>query len=86
MLVSGNGARGIKTEVELTMTNGAVLYGEMFLGAELQVLDILNGDAQFLPFEGMGGALSVINKASIAQITQHHNAVVDDSKLVALAS
>ena len=71
MLVSKYDAQGIKTEVELTMTNGTVLHGEMFLCAEQQVLDILNGDRQFLPFEGMDGAVSVINKSAIAKITQY---------------
>ncbi len=71
MLVSKNDAQGIKTEVELTMTNGTVLHGEMFLCAEQQVLDILNGDRQFLPFEGMDGAVSVINKSAIAKITHY---------------
>ena len=33
MLVSKNDAQGIKTGVELTMTNGSVLYGDMFLCA-----------------------------------------------------
>ncbi len=80
MLVSRNDIQGIKTEVELTMTNGSVLYGEMFLRAERQVLDILNGDAQFPPFEGMDGAFSVINKAAIAKITQYSRGVADDGK------
>ena len=71
MLVSKYDAQGIKTEVELTMTNGTVLHGEMFLCAEQQVLDILNGDRQFLPFEGVDGAVSVINKSAIAKITQY---------------
>ncbi len=83
MLVSKNDLQGIKTEVELTMTNGKVLYGEMFLLAEQQALDILNGDAQFVPFEGMDGAVSVINKAAIAKITQYGGADADSVKLVA---
>ena len=83
MLVSKNDAQGIKTEVELTMTNGAVLYGEMFLCAEQQVLGILNSDKQFLPFEGMDGAVSVINKSAIAKITQYSNVSADVAKVIA---
>lgn len=82
MLVSQSALQGIKTEVELTLTNGKVLYGELFLRTEQQVIDILNGDTQFVPFEGMDGAVSVINKSSIAQITQYNN-IIDDEKLVA---
>ncbi len=83
MLVSKNDLQGIKTEVELTMTNGKVLYGEMFLHDEQRALDILNGEKQFVPFEGMDGALSVINKAAIAKITQYSDADADGVKLVA---
>lgn len=82
MLVSQNDLQGIKTEVELTLTNGKVLYGELYLRTEQQVLEILNDEKQFVPFEGMDGAVSLINKASIAQINQYNN-VIDDEKLVA---
>ena len=84
MLISKNDVQGIKTEVELTMTNGAVLYGELLLCAEQQVLDILNGDRQFLPFEGMDGAVSVINKTAIAKLTQYNNCGATVEKLHAL--
>lgn len=83
MLVSKNDAQGIKTGVELTMTNGSVLYGEMFLCAEQQVLDILNGDRQFLPFEGMDGAVMVINKTTIAKITRCDKSDTNVEKLFA---
>ena len=82
MLISNNDAQGIKTEVELTMTNGSVLYGELFLCAEQQVLDILNGDRQFLPFEGMDGAVSVINKSAIAKITQYEKSDASDDNVI----
>lgn len=83
MLVAKNDIQGIKTEVEVTMINGSVLYGEMFLCAECQMLDILNGEQQFLPFEGMDGAVSVINKSTIAKVTQYSNVNADDGKLIA---
>ena len=86
MLVSKNDDQGIKTEVELTMTNGTVLYGEMFLCAEQQVLDILNGDRQFLPFEGMDGAVSVINKFAIAKITQYEKSDSNVENLLAFGN
>lgn len=83
MLVSNEATQGIKTEVEVTMTNGLVLYGEMFLRAEQQVLDILNCEDQFVPFEGMDGAVSVINKTAIAKITQYGKAKSENVKIVA---
>ena len=83
MLVSKNDAQGIKTEVELTMTDGSVIYGEMYLCAEQQVLDILNGDRQFLPFEGLDGNVSVINKTAIAKIIQYDKRAAGEEKLLA---
>ncbi len=83
MLVSKNDAQGIKTEVELTMTDGSVIYGEMYLCAEQQVLDILNGDRQFLPFEGLDGNVSVINKTAIAKIIQYDKRAASEEKLLA---
>ncbi len=83
MLVAKNDVQGIKTEVEVTMVSGSVLYGEMFIRDECQMLDILNGEQQFLPFEGMDGAVSVINKSTIAKITQYSNVNADDGKLIA---
>ena len=69
----------------MTLTSGKVLYGEVFLCVEQRVLDNLDGEEQFLPFEGMDGAMSVINEASVAQITEPQTAAAADRKRVAFA-
>ena len=69
MFESGQVTQKVKTEVELTLTDGSVLGGEMFMHADQRVLDLLNDDRRFVPFETFDGAISVINKSVIAKIT-----------------
>ncbi len=57
-----------KTEVELTLTDGSVLAGVLFMHADQRVLDIVNDDRAFIPFEDADGQLTVINKSMIAHI------------------
>ncbi|MCH9018818.1 MAG: hypothetical protein IIA73_00410 [Proteobacteria bacterium] len=57
-----------RTEVELTLTDGSVLAGFFFVHAEQRVLDIVNDDRAFLPFEDADGQLTVLNKSMIAHI------------------
>ena len=66
---SGNVTQKVKTEVELVLTDGTVLSGEMFMHAEQRVLDIVNDERQFVPFASFDGPIKVINKAMIAHIT-----------------
>ena len=65
----GNVTQKVKTEVELVLTDGTVLSGEMFMHAEQRVLDIVNDERQFVPFASFDGPVKVINKAMIAHIT-----------------
>ena len=58
----------IRTEVELTLTDGSVLAGFFFVHAEQRVLDIVNDDRAFLPFEHVDGQVTVLNKSLIAHI------------------
>ena len=39
-----NVTQKVKTEVELVLTDGTVLNGEMFMHADQRVLDIVNDD------------------------------------------
>ena len=59
----------VKTEVELVLTDGTVLSGEMFMLAGQRVLDIVNDERKFVPFASFDGPVKVINKAMIAHIT-----------------
>ena len=70
-MVATNGkvTQKIKTEVELVLTDGTVLNGEMFMHADQRVLDIVNDERKFVPFASFDGPVKVINKAMIAHIT-----------------
>ena len=57
-----------RTEVELTLADGRLLAGVLFTHAEQRVLDIVNDDRAFIPFEDADGQLTVINKSMIAHI------------------
>ena len=83
MLLSASDLQGVRTEVEVTLTSGKVLYGEMFLRSEQTLFDILSSDTQFLPFEGMDGAMSINNKATIAKISQHDYPVAERGHVIA---
>ena len=66
---NSNVTQKVKTEVELVLTDGTVLSGEMFMHADQRVLDIVNDDLKFVPFASFDGPVKVINKAMIAHIT-----------------
>ncbi len=57
-----------RTEVELTLTDGRFLAGVLFTHAEQRVLDIVNDERAFIPFEDADGQLTVINNSMIAHI------------------
>ncbi len=78
-----NVTQNVKTEVELVLTDGTVLNGEMFAQAAQRVLDIVNDDRKFVPFASFDGPISVINKAMIARITPIEQSVKFDEKVVA---
>ena len=81
---NGNVTQKVKTEVELVLTDGTVLSGEMFMHAGQRVLDIVNDDRKFVPFANFDGPISVINKAMIAHITPIERTVKSDENVVAL--
>ncbi len=57
-----------RTEVELTLADGRLLAGVLFMHDDQRVLDIVNDDRAFIPFEDADGQLTVINKSMIAHI------------------
>lgn len=57
-----------RIEVELTLADGRFLAGVLFTHAGQRVLDIVNDDRAFIPFEDADGQLMVINKSMIAHI------------------
>lgn len=57
----------ISVEVELTLIDGQVMTGQVFILATQRVLDLLNAVEPFLPFRRQGsGEVILLNKAAIA--------------------
>ena len=57
-----------KTAVELTLTDGTVMRGNFFLSAQQRVLEALNDERKFIPFEDSDDIVTVLNKRIIASI------------------
>ncbi len=58
----------IKAEVEMTTHDGVLLKGKFFTVPSQRVLDVLNDDRTFLPFETEEGDIFIVNKNFIARI------------------
>ena len=83
--MNSNVTQKVKTEVELVLTDGTVLNGEMFMHADQRVLDLVNDDRKFVPFASFDGPVSVINKVVIARITPIERSVKSDETVVAFS-
>ena len=59
----------IKTEVELGLSDGTTLTGNLFISPSERILDTLNDSRAFLPFEGSDGSVRVLSKSIITSIT-----------------
>ena len=57
-----------KAEVEVQLDDGKVLKGSFFLSPHQRILDALNDERAFLPFEDSEGTMVVIRKARISHI------------------
>lgn len=53
-------------DVELVLTDGSQLSGNVYLGKDERVSDLLNEDTMFLPFRTEHGEFLLIAKVSIA--------------------
>jgi len=58
----------IKAEVEIVTHDGVTLKGKFFTVPSQRVLDVLNDERTFLPFETEDGDIFIINKTYIARI------------------
>jgi|AP95_1055475.scaffolds.fasta_scaffold15168_2 hypothetical protein len=68
MFASDQLKQKVKTEVELVLDDGTVMKGSFFLNPQQRILDILNDERAFLPFEDVEGVIIVILKTSIRRI------------------
>ena len=58
----------IKAEVEMITHDGVMLKGKFFTVPSQRVLDVLNDERTFLPFETEDGDIYIVNKTFIARI------------------
>lgn len=68
MFASDQLKQKVKTEVELVLDDGTVMKGSFFLNPQQRILDILNDERAFLPFEDGEGVIIVMLKTSIRRI------------------
>ncbi len=59
----------VKAEVELTLNDGTLLAGNIFISPTERILDTLNDSRAFLPFERSDGLVTVLSKSIITHIT-----------------
>ncbi|MCH9019503.1 MAG: hypothetical protein IIA73_03970 [Proteobacteria bacterium] len=57
-----------KVEVELVLSDGTALKGHLFLSVQQRILDSLNDERAFVPFEDAENVLTVLNKSAITRI------------------
>ena len=68
MYIATQAKTKLKCEVELTLNDGTTLTGNFWLNAQERVLDVLNDNRAFLPFDDTGGGLTVVAKSSICRM------------------
>ena len=57
-----------KVPALLRQDNGEALFGYMFAGGQDRVLDIMNSDTPFIPFETDEGYLFIVRKAQVVRV------------------
>ena len=68
MFASDQLKQKVKAPAELVLDDGTVMKGSFFLNPQQRVLDILNDERAFLPFEDSEGTIIVILKTTIRRI------------------
>ena len=58
----------VREHAQLTMIDGAVLTGYVFVEATSRIQDVLNSDTQFIPFIDDTEEILLLNKASILKV------------------
>ena len=62
--------RKAKVKVQLQMSDGVTMQGNVFINIDSRVLDLLNnGTTTFLPFEAEDGSIHLVNKFEILRMT-----------------
>lgn len=58
----------VREYAEITLTNGTVLTGYVFVEATSRIQDLLNGEATFFPFIDKEDRIHLLNKDAIIQV------------------
>ncbi|MDP6476233.1 MAG: hypothetical protein QF666_10090 [Alphaproteobacteria bacterium] len=62
--------RKAKVKVQLQMSDGITMQGNVFINIDSRVLDLMNSaTTTFLPFESDDGAIHLLNKFEILRLT-----------------
>ena len=61
--------RKAKVSVQLQMTDGVTMKGNVFINIDSRVLDLVNDSATFVPFEAEDGRIHLLNKFEILRLT-----------------
>lgn len=65
---SGTKIPKVREHAQLTLTDGTVLTGYVFVEATSRIQDVLNSDTQFIPFIDDDEEILLLNKASIMKV------------------
>ena len=58
----------VREYAEITMSDGTVLSGYVFVEATSRIQDLLNGDTAFLPFIDEDEHIHLLNKLAIVRV------------------
>jgi len=58
----------VREHAQLSMTDGTILTGYVFVEATSRIQDVLNGETQFIPFIDENEEILLLNKTSIMQV------------------
>ena len=62
--------RKAKVKVQLQMSDGITMHGNVYINIDARVLDLMNDSATtFLPFESEDGGIHLLNKFEILRLT-----------------
>lgn len=65
---SGSKIPKVREHAQLTMMDGSILTGYVFVEATSRIQDVLNGETQFIPFIDDSEEILLLNKASIMKV------------------
>ena len=70
---SGSKIPKVWEHAQLTMTDGSILTGYVFVETTLRIQDVLNSETQFIPFIDDSDEILLLNKASIMKVRPYNS-------------